>query len=516
MRTTTLVAIVCLSLSAGCNIQFVEGDDAGVNNENDEARRAALDAFVYGLGQMPVAAEQPKTEIPCLSDCLADGQEGHSHCTYRSYTETRQYDEVVAFQPNSATLWPGSVVRGKDAQEGLLTPVSIELAPTTFSVSLENITNSPVGRMDSPSLSTFREERNRILAGGVTGATPANVAFDITQVSSATQVSLELGGSVDWVGGSVAAGFDFNSSERRTKVLVNFTQAYYTIDVDTKMRPSDFFGSNVTDAQLSAFANAESPPLYVQSITYGRRVVFSLETNDSFEEIRTALSASYEAIVVGAEVDLSTYYSNMLSEAHMEAFVVGGNGAEAVGIIDGVAGLRQYILEGGNYSKDSPGAPIAYKLAYLDNSVTKMAFASDYTERVCVRNEATVIAQLMTATGSGDYSSSEIYGDVVVYLPNETTDGGCDSPPSTPLVLLDNYWYGGPSEEQYAHAVPAGTGKKICIFAEFWDDDWPDSDDWLGESAQEVLWEDGWCGTHTLKLASSEGWADVTVRIDIQ
>ena len=37
----------------------------------------------------------------------------------------------MAFQPNSATLWPGSVIHGYDAQFGHLNPLSAKLAPVT-------------------------------------------------------------------------------------------------------------------------------------------------------------------------------------------------------------------------------------------------------------------------------------------------------------------------------------------------------------------------------------------------
>jgi thiol-activated cytolysin len=516
-RLTVFGMLLCIS----CNIQLVEGaddDDGGAGGGSEEGQGAAsLDDFVYGLGRMPLPEEVAKTEISCLSDCGVDGQEGHDSCTYRSYTETRHFDEVVAFQPNSATLWPGAVVRGRDAVEGLLTPVSVELAPVTFSVSLENTSGSPVGRMDSPSLSAFREERNRILAGDLSGSAPANVAFEISQVHSSTQLSLELGGSVSWFGGSVGSTFDFNSSEAATKVLIDFVQAYYTIDVDTKSRPSSFFGGNVTVDALSQFANQESPPLYVQSITYGRRVIFSLETSETYSDIAAAVSASFDAIMAGGEGSLSSRHKNMLSESKMKALIVGGNGTDAVGAINGIDGLKEYILSGGEYAKDSPGAPIAYKLAYLDNSIARLAFASDYTERVCFRNRATVTAQLLNISGEGDYAGSELLGDVFVYLPNEMTSGGCEAKElATQLKLLDYaYWYGGPLEPQRAYDVPAGEGKSICLFAQMWDDDWTEYE-FLGSDAVEISWSGGWSGVFTLNMTSSEGWAKATVNLDIE
>ena len=68
-------------------------------------------------------------------------------CTYQKFTETAHLSDFVALQPNSATLWPGAVVRGDDARAGMLTPISAPLSDVTFSLSLENLAGSPVGQM---------------------------------------------------------------------------------------------------------------------------------------------------------------------------------------------------------------------------------------------------------------------------------------------------------------------------------------------------------------------------------
>ena len=73
----------------------------------------------------------------------------------------------------------------------------------------------------------------------------------------------------------------------------------------------------------------------------------------------------------------------VLSNSKISALVLGGSGAAAAKAVFGVEGLGEYITSGGNYSADSPGAPIAYRLAYLDNTPTRFAFTSEYSEKVC-------------------------------------------------------------------------------------------------------------------------------------
>lgn len=356
----------------------------GEESSSGEVELDAISEFVFELGHLEIPDWAPKTENDCEGlDCPVDGPEGDEYCVYVDYDETVHAHEFVAFQPNSATLWPGNVVRGDDAQHGILTPVGVGRAPLTFSLSLDNLGGSPVGEMPEPSLSSFRDERNRILAQGTSGSVPAQIAFEITRVFSSSQVAVSVGGSLDWFSGSFSTMFDFANTEESTKILVDFTQAYYTIDVDAPGLPSEFFPDEVTVDQLSNFAGPEYPPMYVQSITYGRRVVFSLESSYTEEEVRFALDASFDALLAGGSVSVDTFHRNVLEQSRMSALIIGGSGTDAVKSVTGFDGLVEFLLSGGEFNKDSPGAPIAYKLAYLDNTPARLALVSEYPEISC-------------------------------------------------------------------------------------------------------------------------------------
>ena len=400
--------------------------------EEDETGDASLDevsAFILGLGHLWIPDLVPKTQAPCLGlNCPEDGQEGDEWCSYVHYNETAHAHDLIAFQPNSATLWPGNIVQGGDAKHGLLTPIGLPRAPMIFSVSLENLLGSPVGHMDTPSLSAFREQRNAILAAGTDGAVPAQMAYKMQRVHHESQVAVALGGSVNWFGGSLSSLFEFGNVHTSTKMLVDFTQAYYTIDVDTPGMPSDLFTDDVTVNQLETFMQVENPPMYVQSITYGRRVIFSVESSYSEHEVRFAFDASLNAFLVGGGVEIDTYYREVLEQSKISAIVIGGSGADAVKTVLGYEGLLDYIADGADYSKDSPGAPIAYKLAYLDNSGVKLAHTSEYSERQCYSNFMDVtgeVARLETPGGSAN-----VFGwlDFRVAPPNDPDPCRNDAP----------------------------------------------------------------------------------------
>ena len=355
------------------------GDDTSNGPPDDSSE---INAYIKGLGHLSVAPPAPAQQIECEGDqCLEDGEKDDYTCDYTHYTVTENYDDFVAFQPNSAALWPGSIVEGEDASQGLLTAIGLPRAPLTFSVSLPGLANS-TGHLEAPTLSTFRNELEKV-AGDFMGETPASLSFELRQVFSEAELSLALKTSVKWPGGSnISAMFSLDTEQSKTHVVANFVQSYFTVDMDTPLQPADLFSPEVTVEQLGDFMAVDNPPMYVQSMTYGRRAVFSIESTHSAEEVQAALDVTIKAGVEGyGEVDLKT--KKVLSESTMQVFVQGGSAEDGIHVVDGFEGLMTFIKNGAEYSSDSPAAVIAYKLAYLDNYGTRFAYTTDFAESDC-------------------------------------------------------------------------------------------------------------------------------------
>jgi|GEM_PF-839422 thiol-activated cytolysin len=582
MRNAFSGTVLASALLMGCGVSVINPGEASKTNPNSEE----INGYVAGLGQVESDPEQPKTEVPC-TDCPVAGQEGESFCTYSRYTETAQYDKLVAFQPNSATLWPGVVVQGKDAKMGVLTPIGVGLAPVTFSVSLENISGSPVGKMPSPSLSSFRDERNRILYDDVTGATPAAMSFATSEVHSKTHLYALLGGAADLPGvAGISASFDFSKTKTNTKILVNYSQAYYTIDVDTPQEPKDFFDTNVTVDELREMSGSGNPPLYVQSITYGRRVIFAVESAENNQVVSAALNAAFQGAKSisatppanqpasdgaggaddnggsGAEsgddadsdsdsdsdsgkvatasgsvdgkpysVNIEAKYEKTLNNSTIRAFVIGGSGGEAAAVLNGFDGLVSYIVSGGDYNKQSPGAPISYKLAHLNNSVAKFSFGTEFVERVCTQNRGTLRVELVSIAHIDGYDSGknvEFFGDVSLRYP--TDENGVEScemggqmgnlwhmdDGSWVEIPKKSTWYPSNPQTKLWDNVTFGPSQTLCIQASLTEYD-PIGNDDFGSDQILINFDSGWSGEHVLHLSGKKNQsAEITVRISME
>lgn len=463
-----------------------------------------IDAYIESLPRLAVAPA-----AVAAGARSADVREGDYSCAIQRLAETRQYDRVVAYAANSDALYPGAIVSADSIETGLFTQIVLPRAPATISVSLENLDGTKSAVVAAPSLSAYRNALSGILNAEVTGSTPANLYSEVEEVHSEQQLQMALGLQASWGLGvaSLRSSFNWSNREVRSRYLVRYTQSYYTVDLDAPGTPSAMFAPSVGLADVRARMDSRRPPLYVSSVTYGRMVLFTFESQHSAEEMSAALEFAYTG---GFDVsgDVSVTYKEMLSQSKITAFILGGNGGAAVESINSYDALIAFIATGGNYSRQSPGAPIAYKLSYLkDNAPARMSFATEYEIKECARVSQRVLVTLNSIIvdrvgGEGD--ALEVYGRIVV---GEGVNGATlFRKTAEQYVSIDvgqPYGTGGTGGGPIAEAVIDVTprpGEAIRLYADLAEvDDWSPDDD-LGE---ETLWS-----------AFEAGWRrDVTVRL---
>jgi thiol-activated cytolysin len=478
----------------------------------------SIDELIASIDELPVSEARMTEGQPTMP-----AREGDYQCTTTNLQETRQYDKLVALSANSESLWPGALIAGDSVYTGLFRQLVFERQPLAVSVSLENLAGAKSTIMQRPSLSNFRDSIGQILQANVTGATPANIYSEIEEVHSEQQLTLALGASVSYVGVKVNASFNWDEKEVMSRYLVKYTQAYYTVDVDQPSAASDFFPPTVTTDDVRAKVEPGSPPVYVSSITYGRMVMFTFESHYSSEELGAALDFAYKG---GVEVsgNVSVKYRDMISSSKVTAYILGGSGDVAAQSIDSFEALMNFIKTGGNYSKDSPGAPIAYKLAYLgNNEPARLSFTTDYTIKECIRVGQKVKVQLKNVkierTGGDPGGNLEVFGSITV---SSHAKDGADGQPfvlftrdEAHAVQLDEgeTWpQMGVLAETILDVVPqAGSGIKLR--ANLRESDDLSADDSLGDLTVDATFDSGWRRDVVLNLTGSDARVVVTLSL---
>jgi thiol-activated cytolysin len=513
MKKTCALPLLCLAFLACSSSPTLPAPD----DEPDPDERAAVDELVRGVEPLP-AAPPGRVEGPPGPT----NRRGDYECAVRPVTETRQHEELVAFAANSESMWPGALIRGDSVGTGLFTQIVRSRAPATISVSLENLDGERSATMEEPSLSAFREAVGGILAQDLTGATPANLYAEIESIHSEDQLAMALGASISVTGlpAQLAASFDFSDQEMRSRYVVKYIQSYYTVDVDQPGSPSEFFGAGVTAEELADVIGAGNPPLYVSSVTFGRVVLFTFESSYSAAELGAALEFVYSG---GADVsgDVSVSYRDIVSQSTITAYILGGSGGEAARSLGSYQDLMEFIGNGGDYSRASPGAPIAYKLVYLaDNQPARLSFTNEYDQVDCERVSQKVLVQLkkieVVAVGGelGEGGGLEVYGSI------QAT--GAERP--TPIFERaredrieipegDSGWPEPGSGPEAVVSVEPRTGSVLQLGALLHDRDELLGDELLGDETIVAPFETGWRKDIALHLTG--GGSQVTVTLSL-
>jgi thiol-activated cytolysin len=234
-------------------------------------------------------------------------------------------------------------------------------------------------------------------------------------------------------------------------------------------------------------------------------VLFTFESQYSAQEMSAALDFAYSG---GVDVsgDVSVTYKDIISQSKITAFILGGDAGSAAQTIDSYDALINFIKTGGNYSRQSPGAPIAYKLSYLkDNSPARMSFTTDYDVKDCTRVAQEVqvtldsIAVDQASDGIGD-STLEVYGQITAQGSNTQTLFNKTGDSHVNIGQGQSFNVGATT----VISVVPRAGQSIRLHARLFDQD-TFSDDALGDETVDNLFETGWRKTVTVTLTSGSG-----------
>ncbi len=505
--------LATLVLTTACVSQLGGADPGPAGDELEDGPADAQRINEYIESLEPLSTDDVGVEESGPSEPFEDGD---YRCITQNYKETRQHDKIVAFAANSESLWPGAIVGADSIYKGLFTQMVFDRAPLSYSVSLVNLTGTKTAIMESPDLSAFRDSLGGILEAEARGATPANIYSEIEEIYSQRQFDLALGVSASQYGSSVMASYNFNDTNIRSRYLVKYVQAYYTVDVDQPRYPSNFFGSSVTLDEVMKKIEPGNPPLYVSSITYGRQIMFTIESEYSAQEVGAALEFVYRG-AADVSGDVSLTYKEILSNSKVTAYIIGGSGAEAAQAIDDYDALIDFIHSGGDYSHESPGAPIAYKLAYLrDNEPARFSFTDDYEVQECERVSQRILATLRTirvivADDAGD--DLEIFGSISAGSTGQPYTTMFSRGESQYVTIHEgSFWpTTGDISEAILHVSPQA-GNNILLNANLTDEDdiFNGGNDHLGNVTVQVPFETGWRREVTTRLTGDGANVEVT------
>ena len=305
-------------------------------------------------------------------------------CTDFEVDITQARGEYRTFDPNSEIIWPGNLLQGNSITAATPNPIVVERAEGEFTINLINGSSSTTTSAEVTEVDQTRVvgALNDIL-GQNNGLIPANFTYDFYEVQSQQQLALNMGVNVSTMTTDVKSKMSFSTDKEYNRVLVDFSQIYYSMIYEKPTSLDQVFAPEVTNAELSEYIYNGNPPIYISSVTYGRRLYLLVESTSSLTEMNLAIEATYDAALASGSGDVDVNMVNDLSERKIKIFAMGGDASDALAAFQGdFSALKDYLqADDQDYLK---AAPLSYVMRDLANhQVVNIGVSTNFTVNQC-------------------------------------------------------------------------------------------------------------------------------------
>ncbi|MEU9321432.1 thiol-activated cytolysin family protein [Streptomyces sp. NPDC048295] len=296
--------------------------------------------------------------------------------TKQTYSLTKNPDEVITFNPNTNTCFPGAIVQsGPAITQGYLIPAGIEDADRAdITVTVDRLT----GRHETaspPSASRVTAAIGKAVGDDAPGH--ADIVYKYTSAYSSTEVALELGVSASYGGFSASLDIDAKREEMKNTVMVYLRERAFTAFCDTST-PEALFKDTFTSQKVDKLINngkmgPGKPPLLVNSVVYGRILTFTMTSKASETEINAALKAGYSGFA-DVSASVKAHYKQILKDSEISIIGVSVTPDMIKGLLT-EGNLNDYFSKTKKYKEYGI---IGYTLQTLDGVPAKMSESTTY------------------------------------------------------------------------------------------------------------------------------------------
>lgn len=114
--------------------------------------------------------------------------------------------------------------------------------------------------------------------------------------------------------------------------------------------------------------------VYVNSITYGRLGILTIETNKAIHNAETIINGTFRKLFVSGSSSLTTTEQAFLDGCDFRVYLIGGNGSTSVEAFKGYSAFIQNI-NNETFRKSEPGSPLFCTFNHVkDNSPVSVKF----------------------------------------------------------------------------------------------------------------------------------------------
>lgn len=275
-------------------------------------------------------------------------------------TSTHEFYEITTVTPTY--IYPGSVLSAQSINSGVYSPIgfnNVWKKSVTISFSLpvpsQEIRPTKAGLENAVRVATADRNFN--------GEQSRSFSYKMKEFSYYSELKLAFGANVN-IGSIFSLKVDYNEAKTNSvsALFIDFSQIYFSVDMDM---PDD---GNIFIDETTRQQYLNENPVYVNTINYGRRGIITVESEKSYKETSLAVRAAFAAKVVNGELNLSQEHKAILEKAKITICLIGGDSRGATKTVEGFNEFKNFIINGGVYTKTVYGVPISFGAAYARNN----------------------------------------------------------------------------------------------------------------------------------------------------
>lgn len=285
----------------------------------------------------------------------------------RSSSDNHSHEMAVT----NSNLYVGGVYSAASVQDLTFNWISNPVDPINVSYTFPRYYFDYIQR---PSVAgMYRSLNKAVESPNFTGKQSLYFEYDFREFSYYRELKLAFGANVN-----IASVFKLDASVNSQKIksksalFARIVQKNFSVIMDYPYDGNVF----LNNGDLSSVQT--QTPVYINSIIFGRMGIIAIESDYSYNELKTAFKAALTAGKVNGELNISTEYKDILTQSSMKIFVSGGKGQDVAKIVEGYDEFKNFIINGGEFTRDIPGVPIFFTANYVhNNSVFSTTFATD-------------------------------------------------------------------------------------------------------------------------------------------
>jgi hypothetical protein len=295
----------------------------------------------------------------------------------RWYEAGNSLSTMIMHDNTKGIVYPGSLIWTGALLEGRLLPVmrlagTPEVTAVGEGIRPKEDTEFKAHFQFSGIYSSYQEQLHLFLPHLET--TAPRLSFNISESKHLTSALLDLGMSAKYWTSKIGGKLHSGKRKESSFLTVAIDQVFFSMIADTPPVGGYFPLTLLNDSNNADYiintAQSAGEVGYIRRVDYGRKVILTISSNASHDDLRRALSFRTDGPNLKLETSIDSKIREVWENMDVRAYVVGGKVSNA--FIDMITGdtknfsqnLNQFLKDSSTWDSKTVAVPVSFEVAF--------------------------------------------------------------------------------------------------------------------------------------------------------